>query len=144
MFPRSSAISICPAETSFIRRYSPGELFHLERSIQRAVISENWKYVRSHEIPVPDGTNAEGEEGPPSLELWGEILSEQLYRLESDPYERTNQIETAGDVVVDLRAILDRYAAYCSRNALTPFMSRRPAERADPKEIDRLEALGYL
>jgi len=121
------------------------ELILPERTIQRAVISENWKYVRTHEIPAPvEPEDASAEGTQPHLELWGQILAEKLYRLDSDPYERIDQLETAGEVVVDLRAILDRYAAYCSRNALTPYMARRPADQVDPKEVDRLEALGYL
>jgi len=121
------------------------ELVLPERTIQRAVISGGWKYIRTHENPGSAKVGASSaEDAPTSPELWGEIIAERLFRLESDPYERVDQLETAAEIVGDLRAILDRYAAYCSRNALSPYLARGPAEQVDPKEIDRLEALGYL
>lgn len=121
------------------------ELILPERAILRAVISEGWKYVRTHELPAAvDAEDTAAGQTAHELQLWGETVSESLYRLQSDPYERDDRLQAEGEIAADLRAILDRYAAYCARHALVPRMTRRPAEQVDAKEVDRLEALGYL
>jgi len=131
------------------------ELIIRERTIQRAVITQDAKHISASlyhapaERPAISSSYIESLRAAASGELelpatFGEPMQEFPYDLRNDPHERTPLGAMSRVSTSKLRAVLEDYRAYCAAHGLAPTDARLVPSFQDSSGADALEALGYL
>lgn len=121
------------------------ELLIQHRCMMRAVIHRNLKYIAVQKwiapeerfIPFSDQQRQIEESQETPVDLWGDLVREELYDLLSDPGEKQNLLASPGSTAHGLRDVLRAYRARCTQTIPSP-------QHLSPEDLDRLKALGYL
>jgi len=124
------------------------EMLIPERSVLRAIIRDDWKYIVAQKWLRPEERPAairaeeklHGQGLAPSFDLWGPATHEELYHLSEDPRESRSVSASAPERVAALRAQLEEYRGRC----LGGPASRRLAEEPTPADLEKLRSLGYV
>jgi arylsulfatase A-like enzyme len=146
-----SVAFVPPTHPTIMELIAPG------RSVHRAVVSGDWKYIAVEEAHPPSERGlveknyaqslpalyAGTEATPP---MWGEIIREKLFYLADDPGETRNLAEQAPEQLIQLREALANYRNRCEQHGLKPHPVRieEKVEELPEGAEEELEAIGYL
>jgi arylsulfatase len=128
------------------------ELLIRERSVLRAVVQGEWKYIAAYRWLAPEDRPAAAAEqdaarqanrGKPRV-LWSTPVREELYWLARDPEERQDLSKERPEKLAELRRTLQRYRNRTERSGLLVEGGAEAAPALSPEERARLRALGYL
>ncbi len=132
-----------------------GELFLQERNVLRTVVKNGWKYSawRKRLSPVECAQTVKnmkkirtkinsGEIKP--VELWGNVVYEELFNIQNDPNEKKNLIKSHPEKAKELSSILDAYRESCALSSKQRDNKTTPKVELSEEEIKQLEALGYM
>jgi len=125
------------------------ELLIQHRSLVRAVIQGQWKYIAAQKWLSPrrrpealQRMQEDPSDQDNPIDIWGPVVHEALYDLSADPGEKQSLSED--EKLGELRALLKQYEDYCRRYGLKK--SGRGKIKASPsmKDVEKLKALGYI
>jgi arylsulfatase A-like enzyme len=124
------------------------ELLIQHRNLVRSIIKDNWKYLSAQKwLPPRDRPKAlvgiEDFEKNKKLHLniWGPIIHEELFDLNTDPEEKHNLFQKNTQQYREMKRILIEYHKFCSKKSLRKTHRGR---KLDPETKKKLESLGYL
>jgi arylsulfatase A-like enzyme len=132
------------------------ELLIGNRSIVRATISEDWKYIAAQKWLTPAQRTAKAveetriyrkeveEPSEDAIDFWGPVVHEELYNLSGDPREKENILAAQKQQHIVLKNILTDYGELCKKLEQLAPGDTPPEDQLSPEEIKRLRALGYL
>lgn len=128
------------------------ELIIPERSVLRAVIKDNWKYIAAQKWLSPEQrplaakneNEMRGQGGAASVDIWGAVVHEELYDLSKDPQEKHNLLGIAEGRHQELRSLLTSYTISCREQASRQGWSSPSAPPLSAADQERLRSLGYL
>lgn len=131
------------------------ELLIQARSLLRAVIQDDWKYIvaqkwltpkqRQDMLPTQMELVREYRSGErESLDIWGPVVYEELYNLATDPLEQNSRLGEPPAKLETMRVKLNDYKTYCLRYGLGGYDESGSAEPISEDDVGQLKALGYL
>ena len=125
-----------------------GELLIQHRSLLRAVIKDNWKYIAGQKWLAPENrpcvlnrTREIEKNEALHTDIWGPVIFEEMYDLSKDPGEKLPLDSEAKHRLLEYELL--KYKKYCKQKKVVKSTEKKHPAMSE-KDKEKLKSLGYL